>query len=72
MRLPRIIIRINDNGPGYNPKAVTKGLGSSLIEALVRQLEGEYGYTLVAGTEFSLDIPVDDVSRDVDRKESDL
>ena len=68
----RIIIRINDNGPGYNPKAVTKGLGSSLIEALVRQLEGEYGYTLVAGTEFSLDIPVDDASRDVDRKESDL
>ena len=68
----RIKIRINDNGSGFNPETVTKGLGSSLIEALVRQLEGEYGYTLVAGTEFSLEIPVADAPRSIGRIESEM
>ena len=64
-----IILRISDNGPGYKLESVTTGLGSSLIEALVRQLEGDCGYSLLAGCEFALEIPVYDSSQDIDLME---
>lgn len=60
----RIVVRINDNGPGFDPDKVHPGLGSSLIRTLTRQLEGEFSYTLIAGCEFSLEFPVEDYYRD--------
>lgn len=59
-----IVMRINDNGPGFSPELAEKGLGSSLIETLVRQLEGEFSYSVIAGCEFSLDIPVEEYHGD--------
>jgi two-component sensor histidine kinase len=55
-----IVIRVVDNGCGFNPSSVQEGLGFGLIAALARQLDGEYRYTVVSGTEFTLTIPAKD------------
>jgi two-component sensor histidine kinase len=62
-----ITLTITDNGPGIHPESVRPGLGFGLIQALARQLEGEYQYITTAGTEFSLSIPVEDLSNPLHR-----
>jgi len=67
---PRLLIRaalsnegveiiIADNGSGFDPDRVNRGLGFRLIDALVRQLDGRYRYRFEAGTAFLLDLPAE-------------
>jgi two-component sensor histidine kinase len=55
-----LIIRIRDNGSGFDPSHVsqdTVGLGRSLIEAFVRQLHGELQITSQDGTVVEVRFP---------------
>jgi two-component sensor histidine kinase len=56
----RIIVRIRDNGVGFDPQSETHnstGLGRSLIEAFVRQLRGELETKSDAGTVVEVRFP---------------
>ncbi len=47
-------LMIEDNGPGFDPEGVEKGLGLRLIEALCVQLKGSYSWEGEAGSTFRL------------------
>jgi len=52
------ILTLQDNGDGFDPKMVTKGMGSRLIKGLSSQLRGEQAYSFENGTTFTLRFPL--------------
>jgi two-component sensor histidine kinase len=53
-------LAVEDNGPGFDPHAPTKGIGRRLIEALTTQLGGNAGYEPVegGGSRFTMTFPL--------------
>jgi two-component system, sensor histidine kinase PdtaS len=49
-------LTIADDGVGFDPAAVTAGMGMRLIHAMVSQLHGSYAYTNGRGASFAADI----------------
>ena len=49
---------IKDNGPGFDPETIDKGMGTKIIKGMVMQLGGSYAYTFENGTVFSAEIHV--------------
>jgi two-component sensor histidine kinase len=52
------MLRISDNGIGYDPAAQSKGTGSKLVSALCRQLKAEPRVIIQGGTIFELTFEV--------------
>ncbi len=52
------ILKINDNGDGFDPKTIAKGMGSRLVAGLSSQIRGEHSYTFDKGTTFKLKFPL--------------
>ena len=53
----QLILRIEDNGIGYNPTTIRENsFGSTLISALVDQLDGELNVTNTNGTKIAIAI----------------
>lgn len=49
---------IRDDGTGFDPEKVSKGMGSRLVKGLAAQLQGKYRYSFEGGTKFTLDFPL--------------
>lgn len=47
---------IADDGPGFDPETINKGMGTKIIRGMVMQLGGTQGYTFENGTIFSAEI----------------
>ena len=52
------ILRIRDNGPGFDQATAAKGMGSKLIAGFVAQLGGSYGFENRNGTVFTMTFPL--------------
>ncbi len=52
----RMTLTVSDNGNGFDPEAVPRGMGSRLINGVVRQLNGGYRYEINGGTTFIADL----------------
>ena len=49
---------IKDNGPGFDPDIIDKGMGTKIIKGMVMQLGGSYAYSFENGTVFSAEIHI--------------
>lgn len=51
-------LTIKDNGAGFDPAAITKGMGSRLIAGLTAQMSGTWAYSFDHGTVFTVTFPL--------------
>lgn len=51
-------LTIADNGPGFEPEGVAKGMGSRLISGFVEQIGGAYRIEKAGGTRFVMTFPI--------------
>lgn len=52
----RVTLSVSDNGNGFDPEAMRRGMGSRLISGVVRQLNGSFRYEIGEGTTFVADL----------------
>jgi two-component sensor histidine kinase len=52
-----LVLKVEDNGVGFDRESLKKGLGYTLIEAMLRQLDGEIRYGFEGKTVVELRIP---------------
>ena len=53
------VLRIADNGKGFDPDAASQGIGRRLIEGLVQQIDGVATTTIDGGTVFEVKFPTE-------------
>jgi two-component sensor histidine kinase len=54
---PDVELRISDNGVGLPKKAMSGGIGASIINSMVRQVDGELAVEIQDGTSYRLSFP---------------
>ncbi len=54
----KLILRVSDNGDGFDPDAVKSGFGLQLVDMLAAQLDGTFSVSSGNGTTCSLEMPV--------------
>ena len=52
----RVTLTVSDNGRGFDIEAARRGMGSRLINGVVRQLNGSFRYAMNDGTTFIADL----------------
>ena len=52
------VLKVRDDGIGFDSEQSSKGMGSKLLSGLVSQIQGECKYTFVNGTTFELCFPL--------------